>query len=202
VLDEPTNHLDLESRESLLEALQKYEGTLIFVSHDRHFVSHLAGRILALSPEGVEDFSGSYEQYLEKQGADYLAVPQGRTALRQGSALRSSEGAASSGGNGSAAKGSPAPAVVANEERKARQRDVKRIRKQVHQVEGRIAGLEETLAGFDKRFAQPEYFQATPWDQVQAAQRQRKEAQSALDATLAEWTRLAGELEAHGEAEG
>lgn len=72
VLDEPTNHLDLEGIEALSEGLNAYDGTIIFVSHDRWFVSSLATRILEITPYGVEDFSGSYADYLEKCGDDHL----------------------------------------------------------------------------------------------------------------------------------
>jgi len=71
LLDEPTNHLDMESIESLNTALDKYSGTLVFVSHDREFVSSLATRIIELRPDKlgaaatVVDFRGSYEDYLE-----------------------------------------------------------------------------------------------------------------------------------------
>ncbi|QCR36614.1 ABC-F family ATPase [Nissabacter sp. SGAir0207] len=68
VMDEPTNHLDMESIESLNMALEMYEGTLIFVSHDREFVSSLASRILEITPNKVVDFSGNYEDYLRSQG--------------------------------------------------------------------------------------------------------------------------------------
>jgi len=67
LMDEPTNHLDMESIESLNLALENYPGTLVFVSHDREFVSSLATRIIELSPTGVTNFSGSYEEYLKKQ---------------------------------------------------------------------------------------------------------------------------------------
>ena len=67
VLDEPTNHLDMESIESLNTALENYPGTLIFVSHDREFVSSLATRIVELTPEGVINYSGTYEEYLANQ---------------------------------------------------------------------------------------------------------------------------------------
>jgi ATPase subunit of ABC transporter with duplicated ATPase domains len=70
VMDEPTNHLDMESIESLNTALENYPGTLIFVSHDREFVSSLATRIIELTPEGVVNFSGTYEDYLMSQGAE------------------------------------------------------------------------------------------------------------------------------------
>jgi ATPase subunit of ABC transporter with duplicated ATPase domains len=75
LLDEPTNHLDMESIESLNGALDKYTGTLIFVSHDREFVSSLATRILELKPGGeVIDFKGSYEDYLASAGAELQAA--------------------------------------------------------------------------------------------------------------------------------
>ena len=68
VMDEPTNHLDMESIEALNLALENYPGTLIFVSHDREFVSSLATRIIELSENGVTDFSGTYDDYLRSQG--------------------------------------------------------------------------------------------------------------------------------------
>jgi ATPase subunit of ABC transporter with duplicated ATPase domains len=69
LMDEPTNHLDMESIESLNTALEDYPGTLIFVSHDREFVSSLATRIIELTPQGVVNFSGNYEDYLENARA-------------------------------------------------------------------------------------------------------------------------------------
>jgi len=68
ILDEPTNHLDMESIESLNSALEKYDGTLLFVSHDREFVSSLATRIIEFTPQGIQDFKGTYEDYLRSQG--------------------------------------------------------------------------------------------------------------------------------------
>jgi len=72
ILDEPTNHLDLEAIEALVRAIKEYEGTLIFVSHDRWFVNELATRIIEITPEGVRDFSGSYDEYLARAGEDHL----------------------------------------------------------------------------------------------------------------------------------
>jgi len=69
VMDEPTNHLDMESIESLNLALENYPGTLIFVSHDREFVSSLATRIIELTPNGIVDFNGNYEDYLNSQAS-------------------------------------------------------------------------------------------------------------------------------------
>ncbi|MBK5965679.1 ABC-F family ATPase [Thiocystis minor] len=69
LMDEPTNHLDMESIESLNNALEDYPGTLIFVSHDREFVSSLATRIIELTPRGAVNFRGNYENYLESEEA-------------------------------------------------------------------------------------------------------------------------------------
>jgi len=68
LLDEPTNHMDMESIESLNIALDKYAGTLVFVSHDREFVSSLANRIIEIKENEVVDFKGNYEEYLQSQG--------------------------------------------------------------------------------------------------------------------------------------
>jgi ATPase subunit of ABC transporter with duplicated ATPase domains len=74
LMDEPTNHLDMESIEALNLALENYPGTLFFVSHDREFISSLATRIIEMTPEGVVDFKGSYDEYLVSQGIE----PMGR----------------------------------------------------------------------------------------------------------------------------
>ena len=68
LMDEPTNHLDMESIESLNLALENYDGSLLFISHDREFVSSVATRILEIKPEGIVDFRGTYEEYLQSQG--------------------------------------------------------------------------------------------------------------------------------------
>ena len=67
ILDEPTNHLDMESIESLNTALEHYPGTLIFVSHDREFVSSLATHVIEIKADRIIDFNGNYEDYLESQ---------------------------------------------------------------------------------------------------------------------------------------
>lgn len=68
IMDEPTNHLDMESIEAINMALEMYEGTLVFVSHDREFVSSLATRVIEMTPGKFNDFTGNYEDYLRSQG--------------------------------------------------------------------------------------------------------------------------------------
>ena len=67
LLDEPTNHMDMESIESLNTALEKYKGTLFFVSHDREFVSSIATRVLEIKSDKIIDFTGNYEDYIKNQ---------------------------------------------------------------------------------------------------------------------------------------
>jgi ATPase subunit of ABC transporter with duplicated ATPase domains len=64
-MDEPTNHLDLEAVSALAQALETYKGTAIFVSHDRDLVSNVATRIIALTDDGICDFAGTYDEYLD-----------------------------------------------------------------------------------------------------------------------------------------
>jgi ATPase subunit of ABC transporter with duplicated ATPase domains len=68
VLDEPTNHLDMATREMLIKALGKFEGTMLFVSHDRHFLAALSNRVLELTPEGLHKYGGGYSEYVARSG--------------------------------------------------------------------------------------------------------------------------------------
>jgi ATPase subunit of ABC transporter with duplicated ATPase domains len=68
VLDEPTNHLDLATKEMLIEALRSYEGTMLFVSHDRHFLAELSNRVLELTPQGPVAYGGGYTEYVARSG--------------------------------------------------------------------------------------------------------------------------------------
>ncbi|MBA8845029.1 ATP-binding cassette subfamily F protein 3 [Ochrobactrum sp. RH1CCR137] len=70
VLDEPTNHLDLDTKEMLIKALAAYEGTMLFVSHDRHFLGALSNRVLELTPDGIHQYGGGYTEYVERTGQE------------------------------------------------------------------------------------------------------------------------------------
>lgn len=70
VLDEPTNHLDLDTKEMLIKALALYEGTMLFVSHDRHFLAALSNRVLELTPDGIHQYGGGYTEYVERTGQE------------------------------------------------------------------------------------------------------------------------------------
>jgi ATPase subunit of ABC transporter with duplicated ATPase domains len=70
VLDEPTNHLDMATKEMLITALAQYEGTMLFVSHDRHFLSALSNRVLELTPQGIHQYGGGYTEYVARTGQE------------------------------------------------------------------------------------------------------------------------------------
>jgi ATPase subunit of ABC transporter with duplicated ATPase domains len=70
VLDEPTNHLDLATKEMLIGALSEFEGTMLFVSHDRHFLAALSNRVLELTPEGIHQYGGGYAEYVARTGQE------------------------------------------------------------------------------------------------------------------------------------
>ena len=70
VLDEPTNHLDMTTKEMLIAALSNYEGTMLFVSHDRHFLAALSNRVLELTPDGVHQYGGGYTEYVARTGQE------------------------------------------------------------------------------------------------------------------------------------
>jgi ATPase subunit of ABC transporter with duplicated ATPase domains len=70
VLDEPTNHLDMATKEMLIKALADFEGTMLFVSHDRHFLAALSNRVLELTPDGIHQYGGGYTEYVERTGQE------------------------------------------------------------------------------------------------------------------------------------
>jgi ATPase subunit of ABC transporter with duplicated ATPase domains len=70
VLDEPTNHLDIATKEMLITALADYDGTMLFVSHDRHFLAALSNRVLELTPEGLHRYDGGYTEYVARTGRE------------------------------------------------------------------------------------------------------------------------------------
>ena len=178
VLDEPTNHLDLEGREALMRALRDYPGTLVFVSHDRHFVAGVGTRVLVLRPDGFEDVAGSYEQYLERRGDDFLS---GAIA-----APRQARHAASGGGNG-------ARSYAAGKEQRRRHA---RLTRRVEELEREIAEVEAQLAPIAARFADNDYYSRVTLDEIRADEGRQRDLQTRLDAAMRGWETAAHELEA------
>ena len=135
--------------------------------------------MLALSPDGIEDFHGGYEEYLERQGPDYLTAE---------AAMAAAPPAKEAGG--------PSAAALGHEQRKARKRDTARLRKKVQQLEKKVAALEGEMERIDTRFAEKDYYDKTSWGQIEKDERAKRQAKQKLEATLSDWEGAAGELEA------
>jgi ABC-type multidrug transport system ATPase subunit len=185
LLDEPTNHLDLEAREALMHALEAYQGTLLFVSHDRHFVAGVGTRVLALSADGLEDFHGDYEEYLRKQGEDYLSTASA-AAVRRG---LQTEGALQNEG----VAGGDRAAYV---DRKDRRRNLALLRRAVDRLERESSELEREIAALEAKFADTSYYQRTPREQLEADVQRQQELKARLASIVAEWEESALSLEA------
>src|SRR5208282_4346319 len=112
LLDEPTNHLDLRAKDVLLEALEKYTGTVVFVSHDRYFIDKLATRVFEIGDGKVEIYPGNYEDYLwRKQGRAVVATETPKPSISSAAPAAVS----SSISSGGPVNGDRAPAVEASE---------------------------------------------------------------------------------------
>jgi len=179
VLDEPTNHLDLEAIEALVEALQAYDGTLLFVSHDRWFVEALATRVIEITPAGINDFPGTYAEYLERCGDDHLDA---RAVLRRERAAKRDAQAARKG-----AKRRPGGSAGDKRRRKAAEERLAQVTADMEAAEGRLATLNE-------RFCAAGFYEATPRDEIAALEAEHRELTARTEKLLREWEALEQDL--------
>jgi ATPase subunit of ABC transporter with duplicated ATPase domains len=180
ILDEPTNHLDLEAIEALVEGLKAYDGTLIFVSHDRWFVSQLADRIFEISPKGINDFRGTYEEYLEKLGDDHLDADAVLRMKRE----QKKKAAAAAG----------APAVLDPAEARKRQQRQKELSKKLDLVTSQVENSESRINAINEMFCDPTFFDRTPRDQVKRLEAEQKNLSGKIEELMAEWERIESEM--------
>ncbi|MEN8144254.1 MAG: ribosomal protection-like ABC-F family protein [Gemmatimonadota bacterium] len=204
ILDEPTNHLDLESIEALVEALRSYEGTLVIVSHDRWFVSQLATRIVEITADGVNDYRGTYAEYVHHCGDDHLDVDtvvlrakkekQAARAAREDGAGRSTQkdGAWKStqkdGARKDAAKKDAAASKWKSEELRSR-RD--KITVEIEKAESRVSEIDEI-------FCDPNFYDSTPTSEVRQLESERTKLQAKLGELVREWEEVEEALAALG----
>jgi len=182
VLDEPTNHLDLEAIEALVTALRAYDGTLVLVSHDRWFVGELATRIIEIKPEGINDFPGSYQEYLERCGDDHLDA---QAVLRKARAGKREARAAKSKGRRARSGASP------ERRRKQLEAGLERITEELQGAEARIEELNQL-------FCSPDFFDGTPAKERSSLQAEHRSVSSKIDELMAEWESLEKQLQALG----
>jgi len=201
VLDEPTNHLDLEAIHALVAALRKFEGAIVFVSHDRAFVSALATRILEVTPQGFRDFPGTYDEYLAKQGDDHLdaeavvlrAKKERRTAPPPASVQRSSSPPAPA--PGAPLKSSPPPAPSWDEQKRSKNRK-KQLPSLRDAAVAAIEAAEARKAAIHARWCESTFYVNTPDKEIAALEAEEKALGPRIAALSAEWEALETEIEA------
>jgi ATPase subunit of ABC transporter with duplicated ATPase domains len=172
VLDEPTNHLDLEAIEALVEGLLDYEGTLVFVSHDRWFVSQLASRIVEIRPQGLNDFRGTYEEYVERCGDDHLDA---EVVLRQ--ARKEKRGR----------KARQANPAKQKQQAGALRKEIERLTEKIERAEARVHEINEI-------FCDPRYFDRTPPKEVHKLEQEQKKLTSEVEELMERWEEVDGRL--------
>ena len=187
VLDEPTNHLDLESIHALVEALKQYTGTVIFVSHDRWFVSELATRIIELTPAGPNDFPGTYAEYLARCGDDHL---DGDAVVLKAKRARA-ETATGRDGAGAAAA---APSALSWEERKRRRNRVAQLPKLRDKAMAAIEAAEARKQEIHDLYADPTFYTKTSHDEIDALGEELAALAPKLDTLMTEWEALEREI--------
>lgn len=150
LLDEPTNHLDITSKEILESALNRYTGTVLYVSHDRYFINRTATRILDLTGQSFVNYIGNYDYYLEKKEDVEAAFFAGRGSEAPKSALGRPADAGTGASSGTAASSSASDTWKAQKEEQARirkrQNELKKTEDAIHQLETRDSEINELLA--------------------------------------------------------
>ena len=171
IFDEPTNHLDMDSREVLEQALKDFTGTLLFVSHDRYFINRLATRVLELGCEGIREYQGNYDDYIEKKRKLALGLEEEEQATGR------------------------TRTAVYKEQRKLRmaQSELRQLKARVQDREKQIAAKEDEIAALEERMGDPAIYQ----DPSGAAQLNQdyERLKRELEALYDEWSELSEKLE-------
>jgi ATPase subunit of ABC transporter with duplicated ATPase domains len=180
ILDEPTNHLDLEAIASLAEGLASFEGTLVFVSHDRWLVSKLATRIVEVTPSGLRDFPGTYAEYLERAGDDHLDV---------------SAVAAKAKAHAPRAKSvPPASETLSWEEQKKRRNRIQSLPARRDKLVAQIEASEARRTEIAALYSDPEFYIKTKNDVIAKLEHEDAELVERIAAAMTEWEDVEREL--------
>ncbi|MCE2983828.1 MAG: ATP-binding cassette domain-containing protein [Parachlamydia sp.] len=181
VFDEPTNHLDIEAIDELTAALQKFEGTLLLVSHNRYFVSRLATRILEIDEKGVTDFDGTYDEFVAKKERDHLKAPSSIKS-RYGDDKKSDKGLSSY-----------------DEQKKLRSLKAQLIKKMA-QAEVACHSIEQEISSLDQRMAAAGFFEKTAPAEQALIMKKKHSLEEKLLLALENWESAGRELQECEEA--
>ena len=169
ILDEPTNHLDIQSREWIEEAVEDYEGNLLFVSHDRYFIDRFATRIWMLEDGRITDFKGTYQEYLSAK----------------------EKGKRSAGGDSPGAPSSSGGIAPEKKEKPRRPGGTKNLEKEVNAAERAVAAAEERMFDLEQEIQEA----SADYLRLQELYQQREALEDELAHLYAVWERLAADLE-------
>ncbi len=176
ILDEPTNHLDIDTKEVLEKALCDYDGTIIFVSHDRYLLNRLATRILEITPDSVESFNGGFDEYMEVKRAKQLATEK-QIEIQKAEKAK---------------KEAAEKSVKAYRSKEQRSADAKK-RNRIRELEKEIEKLEAEMQALQEEMASPEVCQNYQLMQEKCAEFEQKKLLSAKYSD--EWLMLSEEME-------
>ena len=175
LMDEPTNHLDLEAKEVLEKALQDFDGTLLFVSHDRYFINQLANKIVEIKDGTAQVYEGDYSYYLDEKNKQNIV-----------SENESAE-------NNTAAKVDENKNKLSYQEQKLRDSQKRKLQREVENTENKIEQLEKEQKDIQNQMADPEI--ATNFDKLGPLQEQLTEAQKQLAEANDAWEKALTELD-------
>jgi len=188
ILDEPTNHLDIDSREVLEVALNDFDGTLLFVSHDRYFINQVATSVVEVSPSGTELFLGDYDYYIDKK------QEQAEIAAAAESEAAASAAAANPATSEATAPDNRSKGQQSYQASKQQQRDKRKLERSVANLETKMTALETQAAAIQEQMAQPEIFADSA--KLQDLQQQLEAVNAEQEQAENDWTEQAEALEA------
>ncbi|MCR4785621.1 MAG: ABC-F type ribosomal protection protein [Lachnospiraceae bacterium] len=186
ILDEPTNHLDITSKEILENALNEYEGTVLYVSHDRYFINRTATRILALEGGTFTGYPGNYDYYLEKRDVIGSYDRPGGSASSSADAGAGASAASSAGSGVSESK-------LSWQEQKAQEAEKRKRQNRIKKAEEEISRIEERIDEINNEMADPAI--STDVEKLTALSKEADELGTTLERLYEEWDSLQSETE-------
>ena len=184
ILDEPTNHMDMRSKDILKNAIMKYDGTVVVVSHDREFLDGMVQKVYEFRDGGVKEYLGGIYYFLEKRKLESLQEIERRDAPAKPAANLTAKSAAQPAANRDAA----ASGKLTYEQRKEQEKQLRKLRRAVETVEAELAEIEKQIAAYDAKFAA-----ATEYNE--ADYKAYNDLKARYDHQMHEWEKASYELE-------